>query len=750
MFVLAVAIKIMLLRSKDLQNVLTPSRGTKCPKVLSLFPTTPMSEGLADYPANVEHRKPGLFGILWNELKPFPGRDLAALRMAIVCTAIVLLSNTFRLPLQDVLPFLALFTAKEEKITTTITAVLALMAITISVAAALLIFKCTGNRPEFRIPAMAVEIFLGMYLFRILAMGAVGFILAFIVSVSQSIVDLFPTPEEAVHEFLWVWVAVALGAVGGWLATTLLFPVPAHRVLQREFVNAWRTLSVAAKQMSDDSSAAGRRLLSPLAKTGPLRLLKLLKLSLLETHDLRPKQKQLTRLILALDKMAKLTFSYSGSRLASTSAATIPSAEKTILRRVGEKAEYFGKEFADGFVPSGENERERTGKGAISESAGGPAALQLVEAEYTLQDLAMKDAAADQPKANSGSKKSLFVADAFTNPRHVQFALKVTLAGMIGYVFYTASDYFGIHTVYYTPLIIALSSAGATMHKGVLRIVGCVIGGALGLICTIWLIPRFETLGMYLGIVFCLHGLAAWVAFGSERISYVGLQIALTFDLGVLKDYGPPKQIDPIRDRIIGVILGIIIISVVFSLIWPEEARSIARQKLAGCLRSVGRLLSIRGGSESNPERERLELEVTSRLAEANVSQEQAAFEEVIYGPETTNGLDLERAAAAVEEIYVASLPLVREQASILPGVGQELTASRAPEMIKPLTDALDTSAAVIEGVSGPTVGQTTLTVDSSVSEKPSAGDAGRGSQAFENLVAAVKELQVIISPPPA
>ena len=154
-----------------------------------------MSEGIADYPASVERRKPGLFGILWNELKPFPGRDLASLRMAIACTAIVLITNTFRLPLQDVLPFLILFTSKEEKITTTITAVLALFSITIAVAATLLVFKCTGNRPEFRIPGMAVEIFVGMYLFRILSMGPVGFILAFIVSVSQSIVDLCQVVE---------------------------------------------------------------------------------------------------------------------------------------------------------------------------------------------------------------------------------------------------------------------------------------------------------------------------------------------------------------------------------------------------------------------------------------------------------------------------------------------------------------------------------------------------------------------------
>ena len=312
-----------------------------------------MSESVAKYSAVTKQQQVSLWRVLWAELKPFPGRDLATLRMAIACTAIVLLSNTFRLPFQDVLPFFVLFTAKEEKITTAITAVLTLLAITVSVGAAILVFKCTGNRPEFRIPGMAVEIFVGMYLFRILSIGPVGFILAFIVSVLQSIVDLFPTPEEAVHQFLWVWVAVALASGCAWLATFTLFPVPANRMLQREFVSGWRTVSIALKQLSNGSPAACQRLLRTLTKAGPIRLLKLLKLSLRETHRLRQKRKELTRSIVALDKIAKLTFSYSGRLLNSGGTASISSSEKAILGRVAEAAEYFEREFADGFVPSG-------------------------------------------------------------------------------------------------------------------------------------------------------------------------------------------------------------------------------------------------------------------------------------------------------------------------------------------------------------------------------------------------------------
>src|SRR5260370_9253329 len=94
-------------------------------------------------------------------------------------------------------------------------------------------------------------------------------------------------------------------------------------------------------------------------------------------------------------------------------------------------------------------------------------------------------------------------------------------------------------------------------------------------------------------IVFCLHCSAAWVAFGSERISYMGLQIALTFDLGVLQDYGPPTKIDPLRDRFIGIVLGVCIISAVFALVWPESAHSVAREKLAHSLRAIAPLLDL-------------------------------------------------------------------------------------------------------------------------------------------------------------
>ena len=119
--------------------------------------------------------------MFWDSLKPFPGRGRITLRLAVACTFVVLVAYTFRMPFQDLMPFFVLFITKEEKVTTAVTALLVLLAATLAIAVAILIYKCTGDRAEFRIPGIALEIFIGMFLFRVLSIGAVGWILGFIV-----------------------------------------------------------------------------------------------------------------------------------------------------------------------------------------------------------------------------------------------------------------------------------------------------------------------------------------------------------------------------------------------------------------------------------------------------------------------------------------------------------------------------------------------------------------------------------------
>jgi len=185
---------------------------------------------------------------------------------------------------------------------------------------------------------------------------------------------------------------------------------------------------------------------------------------------------------------------------------------------------------------------------------------------------------AGPPKAAAGGttpkpRKRLLAPDAFTNPVHVRFALKVTLAAMTCYIIYTGLDWPGIHTAFITCCFISLESIGATLHKGALRLAGCACGGLLGFLSIMYLIPRMESIVSLAFLVAAVSALAGWVAAGSERIAYGGLQIALAFYMCVLQNFEPDTDFVEIRDRLVGIVLGIAVTTLVFRYLWPVRPR---------------------------------------------------------------------------------------------------------------------------------------------------------------------------------
>ena len=175
----------------------------------------------------------------------------------------------------------------------------------------------------------------------------------------------------------------------------------------------------------------------------------------------------------------------------------------------------------------------------------------------------------------------------------MHFALKVTLAAMFCYIVYMAIDWSGIHTALITCTFIALETTGATLHKGILRIGGCVIGGALALLTIVFLMPHMETIASLVVVVACASAIAGWVATGSELISYAGLQIAFAFFYSVFQGYAPDTDLDNVRNRVVGILFGLIVTGLVFAYIWPEHTIDRFRDALREALRQLARLLEI-------------------------------------------------------------------------------------------------------------------------------------------------------------
>jgi multidrug resistance protein MdtO len=62
-------------------------------------------------------------------------------------------------------------------------------------------------------------------------------------------------------------------------------------------------------------------------------------------------------------------------------------------------------------------------------------------------------------------KGGALVADAFTNPAYIHFAIKGALASFICYLIFTLSAYQGIYTSVVTCIVCSLSTVGASAQK---------------------------------------------------------------------------------------------------------------------------------------------------------------------------------------------------------------------------------------------------------------------------------------------
>ena len=173
-------------------------------------------------------------------------------------------------------------------------------------------------------------------------------------------------------------------------------------------------------------------------------------------------------------------------------------------------------------------------------------------------------------------KTGLMAPDAWSNPGYVHFALKVTLAVMVCYIGESLAVWPQVHTAIVTCFFVAQGTLEESVHKALLRLTGATIGGALGLGTIIVLMPSMTQLSDLLLAIAAVTFIAGWVA-GAERIGYAGIQIGLAFYLSVLQGYGPTLDMQTARDRVIGILIGNVVVLATFKSVWPNSVPAPAR-----------------------------------------------------------------------------------------------------------------------------------------------------------------------------
>jgi multidrug resistance protein MdtO len=321
--------------------------------------------------------------------------------------------------------------------------------------------------------------------------------------------------------------------------------------------------------------------------------------------------------------------------------------------------------------------------------------VNLVDSTLESEDVPAEMAPLTEPRR-------LFVPDALTNPEYRRYALKGSLAVMICYVLQSAVDWPGIRTCIVTCMIVGLTSEGATIQKATLRFSGALVGGLLGFLSILLFIPSMVSITSLVLLVAAGAAIAGWVDLGSARISYAGAQIALAFFMCVIQGFAPEWHFDTIRDRLVGILLGNVVITLVFLYVWPVDAVTALWRNLAAALRTTARLATVEVETDDRVAMARrtaaLRAQADRSFGAVQQSFEEAAFEPDVPGAEPGIRDALQRLTIGAQGVFLNQLAVARHRPDFAPGVLPPSLRSGIRRLDTAVAARLDAVADRIEG----------------------------------------------------
>ncbi|TBL69758.1 FUSC family protein [Hafnia alvei] len=506
----------------------------------------------------------------------YPGRANQILRTTVACIIVVILSQTLQIPDLALSLIVVFFVTQTNIVVTKLTGLFFIISIALAVAASLLILKITWDVPFLRILLASLVAFISLFMMRASKYGVIFYLVALIVIFSQSFVDVSSDSEEIIRNILWVWVAMTYAIAVTLIINALFLPSEPEKLLNKTLISQ---LNHIAGLLTPDSDL--KRKENTLASIGQ---------DLQSLYKLLQYTKSRDRLS-ANDHTAQLAMVTMVSELRSLS-CHLP---VELINPKARDAALSIKSVCEGMA---------AGLKKTSDCLT-PTSINTNAENVTLNQMAKVINNYDQNKNvsydNSPNQKknfSFFVPDAFSNKIYVTYALKTLLSALICYIFYTATDWFGIHTIMLTCLVVAQPGLGKTQRKITLRLLGAIAGSIAALVAIVFILPNLTTLFGLLLLSVPIFMLCSWVATGPENISYAGIQMLLTFSLAVLNGFTPVNDLTEVRDRIVGVILGIIIAGLIQTLIKPERNGEVLQLKLAGLMDLMKTSLSMKNATE--------------------------------------------------------------------------------------------------------------------------------------------------------
>lgn len=514
--------------------------------------------------------------LLKEELAPYPGRAALVARMSIAATIVMLLTMTFRIPFGAYGAIYALIISRESLQATARAVKTIIVAFSLSVLYVLIGAMFFLQDPNLRLIWVVVTLFVMFYALSAMTNYSAAARFGYLLIITIPLWDRQIAAENKIEGTLWALGALSLASLTTVAVELIYAELKAGDVILQPLGDRLavteRLLNCYAGGSSVDENT--RDQLTRFATVGTSAIRRTLQRS-----PYPPAYREQMGAVIAL--VGRLV------DIAATLADLSSDLRDNARARIRTLAAYIRTIRSD--LMSGKAAGLIKLQDEAQHLAGTPLFAEMEKTVSLIPEVfvgALSLSEYAPPRSGSDPGVGLFRPDALSNSEHLKFGLKGCCAASLCYLLYSGKAWPGISTAITTCFLTALSTIGSSHQKQLLRISGAVVGGViLGIGAEMFILPGLDSIAGFTLVFLAVTVVSAWIMTSSSRLSYFGVQIAVAFYLINLSEFAVQTSLVPARDRVIGILLGLLMMWLVFDQLWSVSAAAQMKRAFASNLR---------------------------------------------------------------------------------------------------------------------------------------------------------------------
>jgi multidrug resistance protein MdtO len=505
---------------------------------------------------------------LKEELAPYPGRAALVARMCVAATIVMLLTMTFRIPFGAYGAVYALTISRESPEATTKAVKTIVVAFLLSLLYVLIGAMFFLQDPSLRLIWVVVTLFVMFYALSALTNFTAAARFGYLLIITIPLWDQQIPSESKLEGTLWAFAAISLGSLVT-VAVELIYaelksgdvilqPLGDRLAATEELLNCFAGGSSVDEKTKDQ--------ITHFAMVGTSSMRRTLQRSAYPAAY----REQMGAVVALVGRLVDIA-----ANIADLS-SDLPENARDRIRSLAANIRTIRADLLSGKVPGLIQVHDEA-----QPMAGAPFFVEMEKTVSLIPEafagvLSLDEYAPLQSSGDPGVSQpglGLFRPDALSNSEHLKFGLRGCFAASLCYLFYSGKAWPGISTAITTCFLTALSTIGSSRQKQLLRISGALVGGVLlGIGAEMFILPGLDSIAGFTLVFLAATVISAWIMTSSARLSYFGVQIAVAFYLVNLSEFAPQTSLVPARDRVIGILLGLLMMWLVFDQLWSVSA----------------------------------------------------------------------------------------------------------------------------------------------------------------------------------